>query len=253
MPAVAAPSIAFADIPANRVTNTTAKRQYQRVCSWVNTCAACGQYHGMVHGFDAAVPRIPIHINCECKDLIIEPGETSVGYPGLEDIAPELAPVQQQRLMGKANYELWQSGTVDFKDIVQRRTILPFQTVVAKVQTPASLLKGSPESAHARLADWFTKNAGLSKQAAGRAATARMNRVDMAKAIHREFLGIADEFSVTLPELKKLFTERMADKIWRGEASLRTVVVTVYGVDGSRYLSGELTADELKRKHADRK
>jgi hypothetical protein len=242
------PDIAFEDNPDLRQTNETDKRLWQRRCTWVRTCARCGQYHGQLHDQSAGVASIPVHINCQCVDNIIEPGETTRGYPTHDTIIQEASPGQQQRYMGKGNFDLWQNGSVKFEDVVSKRSIRPLHVVTSRIPQPVDLLKGVPTDKRVEvLADWYKDVHGLSGGLETRAAVARLNFTDMASVVRREFDSIIQDFAVPEAELRDLFGKELGREIFRGEAVLRVEVGSLLGSEvGGRYLAGELSVDQAR-------
>lgn len=239
------PTIAHDDLPEFRQINRTGQRLYHRRCSWVRTCARCGQYHGRLHDQSADVPSIPIHISCGCIDNIVEVGETAPGYPPQDVVIPELSGPQQQRYIGKGNFQLWQNGSVKFEDIVTRRRIKPFSVVSSKLKPPASVLDVPADQLHGSLKRWYADAHGLTDGLDTRAATAKLNFVDFSQAVRREFDSIMQDFAVPEAELKKLLGAEIGKQVFDGTAGLRVEVLRTLGNEiGERYLSGKMTADE---------
>ena len=246
---VTAPAIAHFDDPVLRVTNTTSKRLFQRRCTWVRTCAMCGQYHGRIHDGSADVPSIQLHTNCGCMDSIIDPGETSKGYPTMDTVVPKLDSTQQKRFMGRGNFTLWQEGRVDFGDVVTRRRVRTFSEVTGRMKVPRSVLRNvKPDRRSDVLTRWFRDETGLSKPLARRAANSRVNLMDQGSALRRSFDKMIAEYPVTERELRDLFGKRLSAQVLRGDKSLRVVSVEVMGKEAAeKYLAGELTDEQARR------
>ena len=243
------PAIAFDDIPERRVVNETGKRMYQRRCTWQRTCAACGQYHGRLHdGSGADVPSIPLHIHCGCLDNPVAVGESTRGYPEPGDIAAQLNREQQQRYMGRANYDLWQAGKLDFSQIVGRRTVRPLASTASRVKIPASVTHGKTgEDLRLAFRGHFER-LGVPRQAAARAATARLSIEEQAIAVRRAFDDLIEGFPVTVAELRDVVGVEVAKGILGGKISLRTAVGDALGPElARRYLDGEISPGVARR------
>lgn len=240
------PSIAHEDIPEFRQTNETDTRLWQRRCAWVRTCARCGQYHGQLHNQSSGVASIPVHIECQCVDNIIEPGETTRGYPTHDVVIESATPAQQQRYMGKGNFQLWQNESVKFEDIVRKRSIRPLHQVTARLNPPKGLLDGVPRDKRVDvLSDWFKNEHGLSSGLDTRAAVSRLNFQDMATVVQREFDSVMTDFVLTESELTDLLGNELAKNVFRGEVALSVGVADTVGqAAATELLSGRITIEQ---------
>lgn len=107
-----------ADIAERRWTNDTGEYRWQRRVRFVNSCARCISYHGVIHKGDIPLPQL--HANCACVDIPLPPGAESTGYPEVEDIWRDLPAEQKRAAVGKNFARLVDKGVLDFDDALVR-------------------------------------------------------------------------------------------------------------------------------------
>jgi hypothetical protein len=113
--------------PGKEYANDSDKIVYQFVCSWVNTCGACAQYHLAVSKW---WPKM--HRGCNCQSRPIYPGEKSAPYEDWKKIVADLPPDQQKALVGAANYKLIEQGVVAWEDVVTTSRVRLLREVVSR-------------------------------------------------------------------------------------------------------------------------
>ena len=115
--------------PGTTWTNDTGFVQSQLVCSMVNTCGACLQYH-------LAITRrwgIPLHFGCNCSQVTIKrDAEAPHEFCDYRKLLDEMTLEQQVKAIGGANYRLLKEGLATWDDIVTRNRVRTLQQVVAR-------------------------------------------------------------------------------------------------------------------------
>ena len=114
--------------PGTVWTNDTGVVKYQFVCSLINTCGFCLQYHLSI---GAAWP-IPMHHGCRCKQKAVQPdAEAPHKFVDFRELLDDMPHHEQVAAIGSANYRLLKSGDADWHDIVTPTRVRDLREVVA--------------------------------------------------------------------------------------------------------------------------
>lgn len=122
-------TIVWPGVPGETFHNSTEKILYQLVCSLVNTCGACMQYHLAIAKWWS-----PFHRGCNCRSVPIYPDKTSAPYEDFREIIDGLPEDQQKKVVGMSNLKLIEAGVVDWEDVVTPTRVKLFREVVSTKQ-----------------------------------------------------------------------------------------------------------------------
>jgi hypothetical protein len=156
--------IIFNGEPGSTWTNNTERVRYQFVCSLINTCSACLQYHLAIGPWWP----IPIHRRCRCRQVPVAVGAPAP-YPFVDfrKLLDELLPQfhmrggkrvlirQHAAAIGAGNYRLLKAGVVKWDEIVTKYRVRTLREVVAvnkvslKTMLKAGVKPSVAETAHA--------------------------------------------------------------------------------------------------------
>ena len=120
--------VIFNGEPGSVWVNDTDKVRYQFVCSLINTCGACLQYHLAIGGWWP----IPIHHRCRCTQRPIAVG-TAAPHPFVDfrELLDSMPHSQQVAAIGASNYRLLQAGVVKWGEIVTKYRVRTLREVLA--------------------------------------------------------------------------------------------------------------------------
>jgi hypothetical protein len=117
--------------PETKWRNDTDKVKYQFICSLINTCGVCLQYHMAIGAFWP----IPIHRNCRCRQVAVKPGnEAPHAFVNFRELLEGMDHDQQVAAIGASNYKLLEQGLVEWEDIVTPSRVRALREVVANKQ-----------------------------------------------------------------------------------------------------------------------
>jgi hypothetical protein len=119
-------TIVWPGTPGETFTNTTDKILYQLICTWNNTCGACGQYHLAIAKWWS-----PFHRGCNCFSKPIYPDAKSAPYEDFREIIEALPPEQQTKVVGKSAKQLIDAGVVEWGDVVTSNRVKLLREVVS--------------------------------------------------------------------------------------------------------------------------
>lgn len=119
--------VIFNGEPGDQWENDTGRIQFQLLVQWHNTCGLCAQYD---HAIGPSWP-IPFHRGCRCLQVPVAPGATAQPFVDFRDEIRALDPAQQARVVGKANWQLIESGKVAWDDVVTKARVRDLREVVA--------------------------------------------------------------------------------------------------------------------------
>lgn len=119
-------TIVWPGTPGETFHNGTGKILYQLVCSWHNTCGACGQMHLAIAKWWS-----PFHRGCACRSTPIYPDKNSAPYENFQDIIDSLPPDQQKKVVGDGNMKLIDAGVVTWGDVVTSNRVKLLREVVS--------------------------------------------------------------------------------------------------------------------------
>ena len=177
-------------------TNDTDKIQFQFVCSLINTCGMCYQYHLAVAKW---WPKM--HDGCNCQSVPIYPGQSSAPYEDWRKIIANLDPEQKAKVVGKSNMILIEAGVVKWEDVVRRTRVRLLREVVSRENLTVKQMT----------------DAGVKKQWAERAhATVNTPAHQLAAQQRTELIQQIQQLGIQPKHLKEMFGERMAQRIGIG-------------------------------------
>lgn len=119
-------TIVWPGTPGETFENDTGKILYQLVCSLVNTCGACMQYHLAIAKWWS-----PFHRGCNCQSRPIYPGKKSAPYEDWHDIVDSLPSEQQKKVVGASNLKLIEAKVIDWGDVVTSNRVKLLREVVS--------------------------------------------------------------------------------------------------------------------------
>ncbi len=122
--------------PGKSWTNQTGKIAWQFHCRFANSCGRCIQLAGLIGPFWP----VPIHPRCNCRSVMVCPGETAAPFVDYYAEVQALDATQQARVMGAANYRLVESGIVPWDEVVTRGRIRTLAEVVDRLGLTATEL-----------------------------------------------------------------------------------------------------------------
>jgi hypothetical protein len=131
-------TIIWPGTPGESYHNDTGKIVYQLVCSLVNTCGACMQYHLAIAKWWS-----PFHRGCNCQSRPIYPDKTSAPYENFQDIIDSLPPDQQKKVVGSSNKKLIDAGIVTWGDVVTSNRVKLLREIVSIKHLTISDLTGA--------------------------------------------------------------------------------------------------------------
>lgn len=143
------PTIIWPGTPGESFTNDSNVILYQFVCSWVNTCGVCAQYHLAIAKWWGKQ-----HHGCACRSTPVYPGKASQPYEDWHEIVKHLPPEEQKKLVGASNFLLIEKGVVKWTDVVTPTRIRLLREVVSRSKlsiddmTKAGIKKPIAEKAH---------------------------------------------------------------------------------------------------------
>ncbi|WP_422932047.1 OmpH family outer membrane protein [Singulisphaera sp. PoT] len=132
-------------------TNETGKILYQLIVSFSNSCGVCIQYAYAIGSFWP----IPFHRGCRCENRPIMPGEAAHPFVDFMEEIRQLSPRQQSVAVGKANWQLIESGVVGWEEVVTKARVRSLREVVSRNKlsveqmTKAGVPKYRADEAHA--------------------------------------------------------------------------------------------------------
>ncbi len=154
--------------------------------------------------------------------------------------------MQQRRLMGRGNFQLWQSGKVPFEKIVTKRRIRSFAQVSSKLRPPKGILSGSPDVVERNLSNWYRDEFGLTGGNPTSAARVRMSLADQSRILGREFEATLQNFRLTEKELRLIWGKSVTNRILTGQVGLRVELEGMIGTTPTaRLYSGAITIDQV--------
>jgi hypothetical protein len=114
--------------PGSPYVNNTGQVLYQFVCALINTCGACLQYHLKI---STAWP-IPLHHNCRCRQIRIDPGkEAPHDFVDYRMTLESMPAHDRATAIGTSNDKLLRASLATFGDIVTPYRVRDFAEVVA--------------------------------------------------------------------------------------------------------------------------
>ena len=114
--------------PGTVWTNNTDRVKYQFICSLVNTCGTCLQYHMAI----GAWWGIPLHYGCRCRQQAVKPGGPAPNaFVDFQEILDTMPHDQQVAAVGASNYRLLKTGVVGWKDVVTPSRVRDLREVVS--------------------------------------------------------------------------------------------------------------------------
>jgi hypothetical protein len=124
------PRIVWNGQPGSTWHNDTDHVAYQFQCQFQTTCGMCLQYHGAI---SPSLWPLPFHRNCQCRQLLIKPGEKGFAFVDYRKVLDDLPPAQQTEAIGESNYyKLLKADKVKWEDIITRMRVRTFQEVVSR-------------------------------------------------------------------------------------------------------------------------
>jgi len=118
----------FNGTPGDVFTNDTDRVLYQLFCMWENTCGHCAQYDHAIGPWWA----LGLHFGCNCEQVAIKPGAKAKPFVDFQQIISDLDEDQQNRVIGKANYQLFKKAVVTWEDVVTPSRVRDLREVVAR-------------------------------------------------------------------------------------------------------------------------
>lgn len=182
--------------PGATFQNTTDKILYQLICSWINTCGTCAQYHLAVAKW---WPKF--HHGCNCESRPIYPNAKSAPYEDWREIIAGLPPDQQDKVVGKSVKQLIDAGVVTWSDVVTSNRVKLLREIVSIKQLSISDMTG------AGVKQWFAENAWSTVNTTAHVIAERQ-RSQLLKQILD--LGIQPQ------HVQEIFGESMAQRIGIG-------------------------------------
>lgn len=146
-------TIVWPGVKGETFTNDTGKILYQLVCSLVNTCGVCFQYHLSIASWWS-----PFHRGCQCMSVPIYPDKKSAPYEDFQEIIDSLPPDQQKKVVGSSNLKLIEAKVIDWGDVITSNRVKLLREIVSIKKLSISDLTGAGISK--RIADdvWATVN-----------------------------------------------------------------------------------------------
>lgn len=197
--------------PGEIYTNDSERFKYQIICDLVHTCGVCLQYHLAVSNWWP----IPFHRNCRCSQVPVRPGASARPFVSFRELLHGLDPAQQTAAIGRANYQLLESGVVKWDDIVTPTRVRTLTEVVAARKLDvASMTKAgvSPKIAADAFARVHTPEQVLIRQHRA-SLVANLERAGLstgqiveaaARGIHRNVvIAAGPSKSQAMPEVKR--------------------------------------------------
>lgn len=198
--------------PGKSFTNNTDRIVYQLVCSQVNTCGVCYQYHLAIAEWWGK-----FHHGCNCISNPIFPGEKSQPYQDFREIIKDLPPEEQIKVMGKAVYELYQEGVITWEDAITPTRIRTLREIVSREQLTVEELVEAGVSEHKALDAWLTVNSPSHQLAAAARESLVQQLIDLHMTPEHitEIFGIVMSKTVTINEQNEEHEEPdMTDEEW---------------------------------------
>jgi hypothetical protein len=112
--------------PGTSFTNHTERILWQYKCQFDNSCGLCIQFANRVGTYWP----LPMHVNCNCVQVPIRPGETADPYIDFMAEIGAMAPREQARVVGASNWKLIEKGVVKWEDVVTKARVRDFREVV---------------------------------------------------------------------------------------------------------------------------
>lgn len=198
-------TIVWPGTPGESYHNTSGKILYQLVCSLVNTCGACMQYHLAIAKWWS-----PFHRGCNCRSVPIYPDTKSAPYEDWYDIVDSLPPDQQKKVVGSSNLKLIEAKVIDWGDVITSNRVKLLREIVSIKKLSISDLTGAGISR--RIADEVWSDVNTQAH-----VIADRQRTQLLKQI--QDLGIQPT------HLKEIFGEIMGQRIGIGGGPSGTSVI----------------------------
>jgi len=177
-------------------TNDGPRVRYQLLVDWHNSCGLCCQYD---HAIGPIWPT-PFHRGCRCKQRPIWPGDSALPFVDFRQKIAELDHVQQSRVIGRANWNLIESGTLKWDDVVTSNRVRTLREVVSreKLTVDAMVAAGVQRGQAERAFEAVHTPAHQLVEEARRAALKHLADLGVGKAEVREHFGTAMAGRVTI-------------------------------------------------------
>lgn len=189
-------TIIWPGTPGETYTNTTGRILYQLICTWHNTCGACGQYHLAI-----AIWWSPFHRGCNCRSVPVYPDKKSAPYEDFQEIIEGLPEDQQNKVVGKSVKQLIDADIISWGDVVTSNRVKLLREIVSIKKLTIDDMTG------AGIKKWVAEEAWMSVNTEAHLIADRQ-RTELLKQILD--LGIKPK------HLKDIFGDIMAQRIGIG-------------------------------------